>query len=625
MHIITALENSSFMKKLTDSVSYFKDEVSLHSFNEIDSMETYNGNQGITFIDFSNFEILNEELQSTFIILVLPENVIIPEPISKIKRNFDSVIDDSISITSLKSLIDNHLRFSYIRKSKSIKTWFDTLPIGLFRLCLEPDEKVVYLNNKILSMLGYTFEEIHNLKLCDFFDDSELRENLREIIYRDKKISNVEMEVKRKNGSRTWVKWSGTLREIDQQLFLDGAVENIDELISLRKEHKGLEDQLKRSQKLEAIGVLTGGIAHDFNNILTPIMAYSEMAMYKLSPSNIIYKDLKEIEYASRKGKKLISQLMSFSRKTESVKQVSQLKPIIKEAIDLIRASIPSNIELITLFDRDCGYVMAEPTKIHQVIVNFCTNASHAIDGQNGKIRIKLEKKKLFEDDLVAFDKLLKGVYNIITIEDSGKGIPAEHLQHIFDPFYTTKTEDKGTGLGLSVAKRIIHNHNGEISVSSNLKKGTTFKIFLPTVKYKAKNVEKDNDVHFMKGNGENILVIDDDVSVTKALRRTLEFMGYHVTQLNNSFIALDKLKSAEVSFKLVISDFMMPELNGIQLSHAIREFDTDTPIIILTGNEEKINNSELEKCNISDVIRKPVSIQGLSNALYKALTNKKR
>lgn len=393
-------------------------------------------------------------------------------------------------------------------------------------------------------------------------------------------------------------------------------------MIEYRQEHLAMEKQIQRSQKLETIGVLTGGIAHDFNNVLTPIMAYSELARYHLEPGSHIHKDLTEIDKAAFKGKKLVSQLMTFSRKSEDEKQIIKLKPVIQDVIELIRPSIDSNIEINFNYENNCGPIHADTIKIHQTLINLCTNAFHAMEGENGSIELYLRKVELSEKETENFPGLKSGSYNLITISDTGKGIEKENLEKIFEPFYTTKEAGKGTGLGLSVAKRIINNHSGEIFVSSVINKGTTFSIYLPVIDSENEELTDTEDEHFFKGNGERILVIDDDKSVTKALIRTLTFMGYDVTEAQDSEEAIRIISKEEKIFSMIVSDYMMPYLNGIEFTRKFRESDNKTPIIILTGNEEKIRDSDVNDLKISEVIRKPVSIVNLSEALYKVFNS---
>jgi len=388
------------------------------------------------------------------------------------------------------------------------------------------------------------------------------------------------------------------------------------------KDRKTLEGRLQQAQKMESIGNLAGGIAHDFNNILFPILGMSEMLMEDLAPDSMEYESVKEIFIAGKRGSELVKQILAFSRQTEKEMIPVRVQQIVKEVLKLIRSTIPANIEISYHLQPDCGLVMADPTKIHQVAMNLVTNAYHAVEETDGKINVQLQEITLKDDDLANM-ALEQGEYVMLTVSDTGCGIDPEALNKIFEPYFTTKAQGKGTGLGLSVVYGIVNKHKGYIEVFSEPLKGTTFNVYLPNMDKSTKNLSLDA-IDVMETGTERILIVDDEVPIAQLEKIMLERMGYDVVQRTSSKDALKAFMMNPGSFDLVISDMSMPRLTGIQLAKEIFNIRQDLPIIICTGFSEKITESIIKETGIKAILMKPVIKSKMAKMVRKVLDEAK-
>lgn len=377
------------------------------------------------------------------------------------------------------------------------------------------------------------------------------------------------------------------------------------------------EAELYHSHKLKIIGTLAGGIAHDINNLLTPILGYSELLLMTMPKDNEYYDDVKEIYNASQKGKDLIEQILLFSRNDNQIIKVEaiDINRVTKDTLKLLKAVVPRNIIIMEDIEKECGFVCANATQIHQVIFNLCTNAYQAIKDNNGKIEISLNK--ISGEKIKNLSNLIKENrhYVEIKVSDNGIGMDDETKTKIFDPFFTTKGIGEGTGIGLYVVQRIIDKYEGVIIVESELGVGSCFKVYLPLIQ---EEVEKEKVVNFDIGYSvdKNILIVDDNEEITKVLKRSLEHKGYNVVTETDSLKALKILKSDYMSFDLVITDYIMPGINGGELATQIKKVRKDIGVIVMTGH---INENEIsigENKSIDACILKPIEINELTDLI---------
>ena len=387
------------------------------------------------------------------------------------------------------------------------------------------------------------------------------------------------------------------------------------------KDRATLEAQLRRSQKMETIGTLAGGIAHDFNNILTPILGFTQMAMIKIDPDDTLYKDLEQILNGGNRARDLVDQILLFSKQDERERYSLELQFLITEAMKLLRPTIPTTIEINQDIDNSCGNVIADATQIHQVIVNLCTNAWQAMEKSGGCISIELKQVVIDESTQNKFPNLNDKHYACLSIRDTGIGMTQPIMEHIFEPFFTTKKVDKGTGLGLSVVHGIVIGHRGNIDVSSSPGEGTCFKVYLPIVNSK-KETLKIKDSSLVGGN-ESILVVDDDEIVGIMIQRLLDDLGYTSDVFSGSPEALDAFRDHPDKYDLVLTDFTMPEMTGVELSVEIQKIKSGMPIIIITGNRGIINSKHLKKAGILKIMDKPISINSFSQEIRDILDNR--
>ncbi|MBU1340540.1 MAG: PAS domain S-box protein [Proteobacteria bacterium] len=398
------------------------------------------------------------------------------------------------------------------------------------------------------------------------------------------------------------------------------AAGNIIKFVSINRDvtqEKALEARLLQAQKMEAIGTLAGGIAHDFNNLLAGITGYTEIALMDCKIDSEIYDSLTKSLKACEKAKELVKQILTFSRQKEIEHKPVKVEPVILDAIELLRQSIPSSIE-IKYFITSRTTIMADPSQLHQVIMNLCTNACHAMLDAGGTITIKVEDERLETEYFHELTHLKPGNYLKLSVADTGHGLPKEMLDKIFDPFFTTKKQGEGTGLGLAVVHGIVHAHKGNIIVKTRLGEGTCFEILLPGIGMEA-GIQMLEDSPLPVGT-ENILFVDDEISQTDTGKKILERLGYRVTTDNSSVNALSLFKDNPDHFNLVITDMTMPQLTGDKLAKEILKINPKMPVILCTGYSEKINAENAAEIGVCKYLEKPVTARAFAVEVRTAL-----
>lgn len=459
---------------------------------------------------------------------------------------------------------------------------------------------IEYVNPAFETMTGYTPEEAvgqsTDIVKSDAYDDQEIRRSVEE--------GNV---------------WRGLIKRRRK----DGVLYEADTTVSLVRDASGrarsvvsisrdvtheveLEAQLRQAQKLEALGTLAGGIAHDFNNILGAMIGFTELAMEELPQECNAASDLREVLSASGRAKDLIEQILTFTRQTETEQKPIRPDAIIKEALRLLRSSIPSSIDIVQNIDSNSATILADPSQLHQVVINICTNAYQAMMPERGTLTVEL---KPFEIDAVAVERspqLREGRYLKLTIRDTGCGMDAETLERIFDPFFTTKEEGEGTGLGLSTVHGIVHSMGGTITVDSEPGEGATFDVYLPRVEKLAEKPAT-ADGYVPLGQGEHILVVEDEEALRNVVRRQLEGLGYRVSTCALAVEAVEVFRKSCNAFDLILTDYTMPTMNGIELAHELSRIRPDMPIILATGFGEASVSAKAKDAGIRRLLKKPL------------------
>jgi PAS domain S-box-containing protein len=385
---------------------------------------------------------------------------------------------------------------------------------------------------------------------------------------------------------------------------------------------KRLQERLQQAQKMESIGNVAGGIAHDFNNILFPILGLSELLLEDLSPQSMEYRNVQQILKSGERGRALINQILAFSRQSEHQMVPVRVQQVVGEALTLCRSTIPANIEISQSIQGSCGFVMADPTQLHQITMNLMTNAYHAVEQQGGGISVRLEDRALASSDLKALS-LKPGKYVVLSVSDTGHGIAPSVMDKIFDPYFTTKQKDKGTGLGLSVVFGIVKEHGGEIEVRSEVEKGTTFNVYLPLLKDTTETVRVEKTQIQPRGT-ERILLVDDEAPVLRLEKMILERLGYRVEVRDNAIGALGAFGADPKSFDLVITDMAMPKMTGDQLVEQLMAIRPDIPVILITGFSDRMNGEKAKRIGIKGFLHKPVKKSDLANLVRKLLDEAK-
>jgi PAS domain S-box-containing protein len=386
-----------------------------------------------------------------------------------------------------------------------------------------------------------------------------------------------------------------------------------------RRRH--LEEQVRQMQKMEAIGTLAGGIAHDFNNILSAIMGYTDLTLEDVPQGSVAWRNLQEVLTASTRARDLVQQILTFSRQTEHERKPVHLDVIVKEVMRLLRATLPATIEIRQVIGRDVGTVMADPTQLHQVLMNLCTNAEHAMRESGGQLEVRLEALEV--DQALASDhpELEPGPYVRLSVQDTGHGISPEILERIFEPFFTTKGVGEGTGMGLAVVHGIVTSHGGAITVESTPGKGTTFVVYLPRSESGASASMPLEEP--MQGEGECILFVDDEEPLARLGQEMLVRLGYEVVVRTSSVEALEAFRAAPQRFDLVITDQTMPNLTGEALARKLRCLQPDIPLILCTGFSHTMTQEKARALGIDAFLMKPLTRRDLGRTIRDVLTRR--
>ena len=422
------------------------------------------------------------------------------------------------------------------------------------------------------------------------------------------------------NDNRGWLQISkapiyGRNREITGYV---GIARDVTREKYVETERKELETQLRQSQKMEAIGTLAGGIAHDFNNILAAIMGYTEISLAESKPDSPLIPRLERILKASHRGKDLVNQILTFSRQNEKKKHNVKLDYIVDEALALLRPLIPSSIRISNYKSSNPCAIYADPTQIHQVLMNLCTNSAYAMRREGGTLDIRVEHYTLSHENSAVYGGLPSGKYARLTVSDTGPGIDAGIRNRIFEPFYTTKKKGEGTGMGLAVVHGIIKDLGGTIVLATEPEKGATFQILIPEVD-EAEQAESQAMPLISIGN-ERILFVDDEEIIVEMAQEMLERLGYDVTSLKNSEEALALFRRHHDRFNLVVTDLTMPNMTGEELAKEMLRIRSDIPIILCTGFSEVVPPEKAKEIGIKEYIMKPFLNRELAVTIRKVL-----
>ncbi|MEN6617276.1 MAG: PAS domain S-box protein [Syntrophorhabdus sp.] len=495
----------------------------------------------------------------------------------------------------------------------------DLLPEGVFEI--DTEGNLLYANRRALETFQRTPEDFaKGMRLSDFVDDDELtkmQEDASDII-KGETIED-EYNVHRKDGTKFPVFIRAARIEDEGKVTgIRGIVVDLTEIRKAQADKERLENQLRHAQKMEALGTMAGGIAHDFNNILAAIIGFTELVLEDLPPGTPDRHNLEQVHKSGLRGRDLVKQMLAFSRKEAQARKFVRIKDIVEDTMDLIRASIPTTIKINLDIQNGSSSIFADLTQIQQVIINLCKNAADAMQG-GGSLGIKTMDYSTSFDNAVP--GLPKGPYILMSITDTGNGIPREVLERIFEPFFTTKGQGNGTGLGLALVHGIVTGHGGIITVKSHPGHGAVFDVYLPKIQEETSPGKARKTVSLKTGT-ERILFVDDEELIVDMTRQMLESLGYRVTATTRSSQALKLFKKNPDAFDIIISDQTMPELTGLQLSKAIKAIKP-VPFILLTGFSDAVNPESIKSSGLDAFFMKPVTKKQLSKSIRKILDKK--
>ncbi|MFW6373225.1 MAG: ATP-binding protein [Thermodesulfobacteriota bacterium] len=419
--------------------------------------------------------------------------------------------------------------------------------------------------------------------------------------------------------------------EVDRELFREVADDLAFGLYTRKQEaarrqaqaeKQRLARRLRQSQKMEAIGTLAGGIAHDFNNILGVIIGNGELMRLEIPEDSLVRDDLDELLQAGYRARRLVAQILTFSRRSKQEKMPVRMADVIEEAVDFLRASIPATIEIREDLECDGAVVLADPTQVHQVLMNLCTNAVQAM-ADNGLLEILLDRADPAPEMLPVGAPSRSGSWIRLRVRDTGSGMKPAVLDRIFEPYFTTKTADEGTGLGLAVVNGIVKSHDALIAVHSRPQEGTCFSVFFPEIEAPAAPPTV-RPVEPEAGGDEHILVVDDEAPVARVAQKLLVRAGYRVTIETGGPAALETFRRNGNRFDMVITDLLMPRMTGIDLAREVKRIRPEVPILLCTGHYGRITPEELAAADIADLIPKPLDTRTAYRVIRKWLDHSK-
>lgn len=489
---------------------------------------------------------------------------------------------------------------------------------------VDEKKRITGANPVELATLGYSKEEIIGMPLLDLIHPAykaQTAQVLERIFSTGKCIKNYETALLSKDGRQVDIEVSAVPQfDRGRVVSVRAIMRNITDRKREEREKKKLEIQLRHSQKMEAVGTLAGGIAHDFNNILGPIFGYTELALDVLPEDDRVVLWLKEVLRAGHRARELVRQILTISRRTDQDVQPLRIQLLIKEALKLLRFSIPSNIEIRQSLGPDCEAVLADPTRIHQVVMNLCTNAYHAMRETGGVLEVSLQQLTLAQEDLDNKMRLQQpGSYLQLTVRDTGGGMSKELAEKIFEPYFTTKAQGEGTGLGLAVVQSIVFDFGGDITVDSEPGQGTAFHVYLPVIQAEEKPAQIEDET-LLPGGTERILVVDDDQELVLMNQRILETLGYQVIAYTDSYEALAAFQQQAETIDLVLADMTMPRMTGDELTRRLLALRPDLPVIICTGFSELIDEEKARELGARALMMKPLTKKELACAVRQVL-----
>lgn len=474
------------------------------------------------------------------------------------------------------------------RSEERYRTILETIEDGYFEVDIAGN--FTFFNDSMCRMLGYTSDELMGMNNRQYMDEENARrvyETFNWVYRTGNPCKGFDWELIRKDGSVCRIENSVSLvrDEHGRPAGFKGIARDVTEREKARLEKRELEAQLRQAQKMEAIGTLAGGIAHDFNNILSAVIGYAELSLQEVEKDTLLHTNLSRVLTAGNRARELVKQILTLSRRGDAEFTPVPVVPLVKEALKMLRSTFPASIEVReAILSGEQHIVVADPTQIHQLIVNLATNAKHAMDQENGVLEIRVQPVTLDEYSCWDSSELRPGDYVKITVSDTGEGIAESNLEKIFEPYFTTREKGVGTGLGLSIVHGIVKGHKGGISVDSQPGRGSSFHVYLPVAGRECGDALQEKTEGWLPGGKERILFVDDEQFIVEMQQKSLASLGYAVTSKTSGTEALEVFLENPAGFDLVITDMTMPDMNGKRLASNIKKIRPDIPVILCTG-----------------------------------------
>ncbi len=531
-------------------------------------------------------------------------------------------------VSVIHDITGRKLAEAVLRESEArFRSYFESPFIGM--AITSGDRRWLEVNDHLCRMLGYTREELLALRWNEITVPEDVTTNealLGRVIAGEIDGCTFEKRYRRKDGSILYANLSTrSFRGRDGVLdYFLTVIQDISEKHEAEQAQVRLEHQLRQAQKLEALGTLAGGIAHDFNNILSAMIVYRELAVMDIDRPDDLRQHLAEIGLASNRAKDLVRQILTFSRQQQQERQAVQLHPVVLEALQLLRASLPATIEILPMIDDQAPQVLADSSQVHQIIMNLCTNAAHAMRDQPGRLKVTLGRRLVDEVKARLHAGLQPGAYVCLSVADTGHGMDSTTVARIFEPFFTTKGPSEGTGLGLSVVHGIMEDHDGVITVDSRLGEGTLFELYFPNYAG-TMSAAQEPDESTPRGSGEAVLLIDDERPICDAMRNTLHRLGYRVTAFTNPVDALVCFRATPQAFDLLVTDHTMPRMTGLDIIQEVHRVRPELSAVMVSGLSGAWTPEKLRGFNICEVVAKPLNFAGLAQAVHRAIDRRRR
>jgi PAS domain S-box-containing protein len=507
------------------------------------------------------------------------------------------------------------------QSERNYRDLFDSISDLIFTQDLEG--RFVTVSQAITSIFGYDPGEMVGRKASEFMlpkHHQAYQGDYLDKVQREGSTQGLSIYID-KHGEEHYIEYSSTLvRPTEGEPYISGSGRDVTERIKTQGKVKELQEQLLQSQKMEAVGTLAGGIAHDFNNILAAILGYGELVMDDLDTNHPARDNLLQVLKAGDRAKHLVLQILSFSRQNDEGQIPVEMAPLVNEALELARASLPATIEIEAQVGAQGESVLADPTRMHQVLMNLVTNAFHAMRETGGLLSISLERVELNGQAAAGHAQLKPRAHLCLSVSDDGHGMDSRVLERIFEPFFTTKDKSEGTGMGLAVVHGIVKSHGGDITVESAPGAGSSFRVYLPILDLEEQPGRRPGPAASLPGGRERILLVDDEEAIVDLAKQLLQRLGYRVTTRTSSSQALETFREHPKDFDLVITDYTMPRLTGLDLAREMLAVRPQVPIIICTGYAGQLSAESVTQAGIRRLVQKPFVLHEVARAIREVL-----